>query len=105
VVQAAFEHGITTGTNAAQTLFAPGTIRRDQAVSMIVRVRSACYPVCWRLRPPGGRRPLFAGVDPPHGENLRIAEYNGLLSVSRNGFVVECTALASRVRWRSCSTT
>jgi photosystem II stability/assembly factor-like uncharacterized protein len=80
-VQAAFEHGITTGTNAAQTLFAPwNTIRRDQAVSMIVRGAQRVLPGVLETPPAGWTSPLFAGVDPPHGENLRTAEYNGLLA-------------------------
>ena len=97
-VQAAFEHGITTGTNAAQTLFAPwNTIRRDQAVSMIVRGAQRVIPGVLETPPAGWTSPLFAGVDPPHGENLRIAEYNGLLSgLTGMGSSWSVTALASR---------
>ena len=97
-VQAAFEHGITTGTNAAQTLFAPwSTIRRDQAVSMIVRGAQRVLPGVLETPPAGWTSPLFAGVDPPHGENLRIAEYNGLLSgLTGMGSSWSVTASASR---------
>jgi len=78
-VQAAFEHGITNGTDAAQTLFAPWTgIRRDQLVTMIVRGAGHIFPGKL-LVPPADYRSSFDGVGAPHGENLRIAEYNGLL--------------------------
>ena len=78
-VQAAFDHAITNGVNAAQTLFAPwNPIRRDQAASMIVRgAKSLTVGVL--VGPPPGSPSLFADVGEPHGENLRIAEYNGLL--------------------------
>jgi photosystem II stability/assembly factor-like uncharacterized protein len=78
-VQAAFDHAITNGTNPAKTLFAPlDPIRRDQVVSMIVR--GAKQLLTGVLEgPPAGTSSLFAHVGEPHGENLRIAEYNGLL--------------------------
>jgi photosystem II stability/assembly factor-like uncharacterized protein len=80
-VQAAFEHGITKGTNAPQTLFAPwSAIRRDQVVTMIVRGAQRVLPGVLETPPAGWTSPFFAGVDSPHGENLRIAEYNGLLA-------------------------
>ncbi len=78
-VQAAYDNGITNGTNAAQTLFSPANpIRRDQVVSMIVRGAVSLYPGSL-YAPPSGTLSLFDGVAEPHGENLRIAEYNGLL--------------------------
>lgn len=78
-VQTAYDNGITYGTNAAQTLFAPwNNIRRDQVVSMIVRGANNLYPGSLAT-PPAGYPSLFAGVPEPHGLNLRIAEYNGLL--------------------------
>lgn len=78
-VQTAYDNGITYGTNAAQTLFAPYTaIRRDQVVSMIVRGANNLYPGSL-VTPPAGTPSLFAGIPEPHGANLRIAEYNGLL--------------------------
>jgi parallel beta-helix repeat protein len=78
-VQTAYDNGITYGTNAAQTLFAPyNAIRRDQVISMIVRGANNLYPGSLDT-PPAGTPSLFAGVPEPHGANLRIAEYNGLL--------------------------
>jgi parallel beta-helix repeat protein len=78
-VQTAYDHGITYGTNAAQTLFAPyNAIRRDQVVSMIVRGANNEFPGSLAT-PPASWDSLFDGVPEPHGGNLRIAEYNGLL--------------------------
>jgi len=79
-VQTAYDHGITYGTNPpAQTKFDPWTyIRHDQVVSMIVRGANNDYPGSLATPPPGSTS-LFAGVPEPHGSNLRIAEYNGLL--------------------------
>jgi len=78
-VQAAYDNGITTGTNPAQTLFAPtNPIHRDQMVSMIVRGAKSIFPGTLE-DPPAGSPSVFAGVGDPHGANLRIAEYNELL--------------------------
>jgi hypothetical protein len=78
-VQAAYDNGITYGTNLAQTLFDPWKyIRRDQVVSMIVRGVQHLFPTALE-DPPAGTSSLFASVPEPHGANLRIAEYNGLL--------------------------
>lgn len=78
-VQAAYDNGITTGTNPAQTLFAPtNPIHRDQMVSMIVRGAKSIVPGTLE-EPPPETPSLFAGVGEPHGTNLRMAEYNGLL--------------------------
>jgi parallel beta-helix repeat protein len=78
-VQTAFDNGITYGTNTEQTLFAPyNAIRRDQVVSMIVRGAKGLYPDLLK-DPPAGTSSYFAGVSEPHGANLRIAQYNGLL--------------------------
>jgi parallel beta-helix repeat protein len=78
-VQAAYDAGITNGTNAAQTLFSPwSNIRRDQVVTMIVRGVDEVSPGILE-KPPTGIESLFSGVGQPHGGNLRIAEYNGLL--------------------------
>ena len=78
-VQAAYDNGITYGTNATQTLFDPWkSIRRDQVVSMIVRGANGLYPGALD-DPPAGTVSQFDGVPEPHGANLRIAEYNGLL--------------------------
>ena len=78
-VQAAYDHAITLGTNTEATLFAPwDPVRRDQVVSMIVRGIQNVMPGVLDV-PPAGSPSLFANVGGPHGENLRTAEYNGLL--------------------------
>ncbi|MBN1630826.1 MAG: right-handed parallel beta-helix repeat-containing protein [Thermoleophilia bacterium] len=78
-VQAAYDNGITTGTNATQTLFAPwSSIRRDQVVSMIVRGIERLHPSLLE-DPPAGKVGLFTGIGEPHGQNLRIADNSGLL--------------------------
>ena len=78
-VQAAYDRAITQGTNAAGTLFAPWEpIRRDQLAGMIVRGAKDVMTGALE-EPPAGAPSLFAGVGEPHGDNLRIAEYNGLL--------------------------
>ena len=78
-VQAAFDYGITYGANPAQDQFNPwGPIHRDQAVSMIVRGVNTLFPSAL-LDPPVGTYSSFAGIPDPHGGNLRLAEYNGLL--------------------------
>lgn len=79
-VQAAYDQGITYGTNAAQTLFAPwNPIRRDQVVSMIVRGAESLHPGALSDPSPDVIS-VFESVGEPHGENLRIAAYNGLLA-------------------------
>ena len=78
-VQAAYESGITKGTNTAQTLYAPwDSIRRDQVVTMIVRGANSLLPGTLTA-PPSGAPSYFTGVPEPHGANLRTAEHNGLL--------------------------
>lgn len=78
-VQAAYANGITYGTNQAQTLFAPwDSIRRDQMVSMIVRGIKSLHPGVLK-DPPPGTVGLYLAVGEPHGENLRLADNNGLL--------------------------
>ena len=78
-VQAAFDNGITYGVNAAQDQFNPWVpIHRDQVVSMIVRGVNNLFPSAL-LDPPSGTYSYFADVPDPHGGNLRLAEYNGLL--------------------------
>ena len=58
-VQAAYDNGITTGTNATQTLFAPwNSIRRDQVVSMIVRGIERLHPSLLEDPPGGEDRPV-----------------------------------------------
>ncbi|OFW60308.1 MAG: hypothetical protein A2133_10115 [Actinobacteria bacterium RBG_16_64_13] len=96
-VQTAFDNGITLGINAAGTLFAPwNPIRRDQAVSMIVRGAKSLLTGTLE-GPPPGTPSLFTGVGEPHGENLRIADYNGLLSgLIGMGAAWSVTATATR---------
>jgi parallel beta-helix repeat protein len=78
-VQTAFDNGITYGKNLAQTVFAPWDyIRRDQVVSMIVRGVNTIFPGALII-PPAETPTDFYDVPEPHGANLRIAEYNGLL--------------------------
>jgi parallel beta-helix repeat protein len=78
-VQTAFDNGITYGKNLAQTVFAPWDyIKRDQVVSMIVRGVNTIFPGAL-IVPPAGTPTDFYDVPEPHGANLRIAEYNGLL--------------------------
>ncbi|MBN1632170.1 MAG: S-layer homology domain-containing protein, partial [Thermoleophilia bacterium] len=78
-VQTAYDRGITQGTNAGGTLFAPWEpIRRDQLAGMIVRGAKEVMTGALE-EPPAGAPSLFGGVGDPHGDNLRIAEYNGLL--------------------------
>ena len=78
-VQAAYANGITYGTNQAQTLFAPwDSIRRDQMVSMIVRGIKSLHPGVLE-DPPPRKTGLYSDVGEPHGENLRLADNNGLL--------------------------
>lgn len=96
-VQTAYDNGITYGTNAAQTLFDPWkSIRRDQVVSMMVRGAESLYPgVLSDPRP--GAPSLFTGVAEPHGQNLRIAEHNGLLNgLIGMGSAWDVTATATR---------
>ena len=99
-VQAAYDHGITYGTNADQTLFAPwNALRRDQVVSMIVRGAESETPGALE-EPPATYAGSFPGVGDPHGPNLRIAEYNGLLDgLIRFGpdWVVTATATRGEV--------
>ena len=77
-VQAAFDHGITYGTNAAQTLFAPyNYITRYQVISMVVRAADDLQPGLVIAAPAG------YGAwrnDSTHGANAARAEYNGLLA-------------------------
>lgn len=78
-VQAAYEWGITKGKNLAATLYAPTEpIRRDQMATMVVRAIDQLYPGVLEA-PPASYVSPFAGVPEPHGSNLRVAEYNGLL--------------------------
>jgi len=77
-VQAAYDNGITKGTEDP-TKFAPwSSIRRDQVVSMIVRGIDGLHPGLLE-DPPAGKIGLYSGVGEPHGKNLCLADMNGLL--------------------------
>ena len=78
-VAAAFRLGITTGKTA--TTFEPYVdIKRIQVISMVVRAAKANKPGAV-LDPPSGWSGFLGSYysDPNHGQNVRIAEYNGLL--------------------------
>ena len=76
---AAFRLGITTGKTA--TTFEPYVdIKRIQVISMVVRAAKANKPGAV-LDPPSDWFGFLSSYysDPNHGQNVRIAEYNGLL--------------------------
>ena len=77
-VAVAAENEITVGTTS--TTFSPwADISRAQVVTMIVRAAMDVLPPGLLNTPPddyAGSLPDFTGV---HAENLRVAEYNGLL--------------------------
>jgi parallel beta-helix repeat protein len=78
-VQTAYDNGITYGTDSTQTLFDPWrSISRQQVVSMIVRGAQNLHPASLAA-PAAGTASLFTSVPEPHGQNLRVAEYNHLL--------------------------
>jgi len=80
-VQAAYDNGITTGTNTAQTLFAPWEpIKRAQVVTMIVRAATRLWPGVLATPPAGWSGAMSSFTDANHGANMRLAEYNGLLA-------------------------
>ena len=78
-VAAAFRLGITKGATA--TTFAPFVdIKRIQLISMVVRAAKAAKPGAVMDPPSSYSGELSAYYsDPNHGQNVRIAEYNGLL--------------------------
>lgn len=79
-VQAAYESKITTGTNTAQTLFAPwDAIKRAQVVTMIVRAAKELWPGVLETPPAAWSGQMSSFTDANHGANMRVAEYNGLL--------------------------
>lgn len=76
-VAVAYLNGITNGQTP--TTFAPYTgIKRVQVVTMIVRAAQELVPGA--LTAPSGFAGAFPGLGAPHEENLRTAEYNGLLA-------------------------
>lgn len=77
-VAAVAARGITVGV--APGLFAPWrSITRAQVVTMIVRAAGSIAPGSLRI-PPLGYTGALGAFDLEHGETMRIAEYNGLLS-------------------------
>jgi hypothetical protein len=78
-VAVAFRLGITTGKTA--TTFEPYVdIKRIQVISMVVRAAKASKPGAV-VNPPDDWSGVLGAYysDPSHGQNVRIAEYNGLL--------------------------
>ena len=77
-VAVAASHGITEGVGGSE--FKPyDNISRGQVVTMIVRAAKANWPGLLETPVPGFA-PLLGTFDPVHGENVRIAAWNGLLS-------------------------
>ena len=76
-IAAAAGAGITEGTGRGD--FSPwNAIRRAQVVTMIVRATQALRPGTL-LAPPAWYEGSFGDFSSVHGENMRVAEYNGLL--------------------------
>ena len=77
-VAVAFAQGLLLGRSAAS--FDPyAQITRAAAVTIAVRAASTRDPL-WETRPPDDWQGHFAEFDDPaHGDNLRQAEFNGLL--------------------------
>ncbi len=82
-VAAVADRGITQGTSASPPLFSPWrSISRAQVISMVVRAGKS--EVAGRLFPPPARyEGMLPHSDQVHGENIRWAEYNGLLTGMR----------------------
>lgn len=78
-VAVAASRGVTTGISA--TSFGPWKeIARAQLISMVVRGAESVVPVTVASAPAGfvsSWRPSFS---PQHGENVRLAQFNGLLA-------------------------
>jgi hypothetical protein len=71
-------HGITTGKTA--TTFKPGdNITRQQLISMVVRAAGNALS-----DPPSDWSGVLKYGDPTHGENIRKAEFSGLLKVIKS---------------------
>ena len=77
-VAAAYHNNITTGVTP--TAFLPyGPIARAQMITMIVRAAQNLQPGLLTIPPPGYAAQV-GGFSPTHAENLRVAEFNGLLA-------------------------
>ena len=74
------DRGITLGTSLSPPLFSPWrSISRAQVITMVVRAGRG--ELAGRLRtPPPSFQGMLPHSDPVHGENIRWAEFNGLLS-------------------------
>lgn len=74
------DRGITRGTSVSPPLFSPWrSISRAQVITMVVRAGRG--ELSGRLfAPPPGYKGILPYSDPVHGENIRWAEYNGLLA-------------------------
>ncbi len=78
-VAAAYAAGITQGITS--TTFGPwNNISRAQVVTMVVRALQNRFPALLTPPPAEYQNTWGTGFSPTHGENARIAEYNGLLS-------------------------
>jgi hypothetical protein len=78
-VAAAFAHGIIEGKNA--TTFAPyENITRFQAVTMVVRALDDIDRGLLKNPPSTYQSTWNPALSPDHGQNARLAEFNGLLA-------------------------
>ena len=78
-VAVAASHGITTGVSA--TRFGPWkAITRAQLISMMVRGAGSVVPDTLASPPTGYTGAWRPSFSPQHGENARLAQYNGLLA-------------------------
>ena len=97
-VAKAYALRITNGKTAST--FAPYTdITRAQVITMVVRAAKSFKASSLAVPPAGWRAGLLAGyyTNPDHGENVRTAEYNGLLAgIAGLGATWNCGAPASR---------
>jgi len=74
------DRGITRGTSVSPPLFSPWrSISRAQVITMVARAATAELPGRF-VAPPAGYVGTLSYADPVHGENIRWAEYNGLLA-------------------------
>ena len=75
---AAYADSIITGETPTE--FAPyDPVTRAQMVTMMVRAAQSLKPGLLQA-PPAGRQAQVTGFSPVHDQNLRLAEYNGLLA-------------------------
>ena len=78
-VAAAGGAGITNGVHPRE--FVPyDPIKRAQVVTMIVRAANSLWPGALQTPPAQFVGKLAAFTDPNHGANMRVAEFNGLLT-------------------------